>query len=185
MRRGKRRGIQGLYIRLIGDPVPVVVAFTKADLDFPHISESENRNYQYQDRTRTRAYAQCEQLCRSLFRREAGDVPAELVSGEHLTLFGFALVSHHSFPVTPQYGVLINNLVVTTHNSIMGFRTTTPSFQWSSRGAEQRITPTRLVWPVALRASRDIAIQASIEYVVPLSTLISFICFGFQYRTIS
>ena len=184
MRRGKRRGIQGLYIRLIRDPVPAVVAFTKADLDFPHISESENRNYQYQDRTRIRAYAQREQLCCSLFRWEAGDVPAELVSGEYLTLFGFALVSHHSFPVMPQYGVLINNLIVTTHKSIMGFRTTTP-FQWSSRGAEQRITPTRLVWPVALRASRDITIQASIEYVVLLSTLISFICFDFQYRTIS
>jgi hypothetical protein len=84
MRRGKRSDFQGLYNRLIGDSVPVVVAFTKSDLAFPHISGSESGHYQYQDRTRTRAYAQCEQLCRSLFRREARDVPAELVSGDYI-----------------------------------------------------------------------------------------------------
>jgi hypothetical protein len=83
MRRGKRSHLEGLYNRLIGDSVPVVVAFTKSDLAFPHISGSESGHYQSRDRTRTRAYAQCEQLCRSLFRREARDVPAELVSGEY------------------------------------------------------------------------------------------------------
>jgi len=67
---------------LIADSVPVVVAFTKSDLAFPHISGSES-GHQYQDRTRTRAYAQGEQLCRSLFRKEARDVPAELVSGNY------------------------------------------------------------------------------------------------------
>jgi len=103
---------------------PVVVAFTKSDLAFPHISGSESGHYQYQDRTRTRAYAQCEQLCRSLFRREARDVPAELVS------------------VMPQYA---------------------PSSRSSSQGAKPRIAPAPLVWSVALRASRDITIQTSIE----------------------
>ena len=83
MRRGKRRDFQGLYNRLIRDSVPVVVAFTKSDLTFPHISGSESGQYRFQDRTRTRAYAQCEQLCRSLFRKEARDVPAELVSGDY------------------------------------------------------------------------------------------------------
>jgi hypothetical protein len=67
----------------MGESAPVVVAFTKSDLAYPHISGSESGHYQYQDRTRTRAYAQCEQLCRSLFRREARDVPAELVSGNY------------------------------------------------------------------------------------------------------
>ena len=83
MRRGKRREIQDLYIRLIGDLVPVVVAFTKSDLAYPHISGSESGNYQYRDRTRTRAYTQCNELCRSLFRRDSRDVPAELVSGDY------------------------------------------------------------------------------------------------------
>ncbi|KAI0275763.1 hypothetical protein BGY98DRAFT_39102 [Russula aff. rugulosa BPL654] len=124
--------------------VPVVVAFTKSDLAFPHISGSESGHYQYQDRTRTRAYAQCEQLCSSLFRREAGDVPAELVS------------------VMPQYGALINNLIVTTDRFLMGSGTV-PSSQWSSKGAKPRIAPAPLAWSVALRASRDITIQASIE----------------------
>jgi hypothetical protein len=83
MRRGKCGDFQVLYHRLTGDSVPVVVAFTKSDLAFPYISGSESGHYRYQDRTRTRAYAQCEQLCRSLFRSEARDVPAELVSGDY------------------------------------------------------------------------------------------------------
>ena len=83
MRRGRPSHFQGLPIRLIGKSAPVVVAFTKSDLAFPHISGSESGQSQYLDRTRTRAYAQCEQLCRSLFRREAWDVPAELVSGDY------------------------------------------------------------------------------------------------------
>ena len=83
MRRGERSENRGLYIRLIGGLAPVVIAFTKSDLAFPHISGSESGHYQYQDRTRTKAYTQCEQLCRSLFRREARDVPAELVSGDY------------------------------------------------------------------------------------------------------
>ncbi len=91
---------------------------------------------------------------------------------------------HRLFTVMPQYSALINNLIVTTDIFIMGFRTT-PSLRWSSRTFEQRITPTRLAWPVALRVSRDIIIQASIEYVVSLSTRIPSICFVFQYRTIS
>ena len=50
---------------------------------FPHISEGPKVDIiGTRTETRTRAYAQCEiKLCRSLFRREAKDVPAELVSG--------------------------------------------------------------------------------------------------------
>ncbi|KAI0272993.1 hypothetical protein BGY98DRAFT_1099662 [Russula aff. rugulosa BPL654] len=114
---------------------PVVVAFTKSDLAFPLISGSERGHYQYQDQTKTRAYAQ-----------EARDVPAELVS------------------VMPQYGALFNNLIVTTDRFMMGSGTD-PSSPWSSKGATRkpRITPEPLAWSVALRASRDITIQASIE----------------------
>ena len=84
MRRGKRILIPGLNIQLIKDSVPVVVAFTKSDLAFPHITGSDGGNSQYQDRARSRSYAQCEQLCRPLFRREPRDVPAELVSGDYI-----------------------------------------------------------------------------------------------------
>ena len=82
MKRGKRIQIQGLYIRLIRDSAPVIVAFTKCDLSFPQIW-SESENSEYRDRARSRAYAQCEQLCRPLFRGEPGGVPAELVSGDY------------------------------------------------------------------------------------------------------
>jgi hypothetical protein len=86
MRRGKRIQTRCLNIRLIGGSVPVVVAFTKSDASFPQITGSESGS-SHQDRTRSRAYAQCDQLCRPLFRREPRDVPAELVSGDYsLTL---------------------------------------------------------------------------------------------------
>ncbi|KAH9998788.1 hypothetical protein BJV77DRAFT_1064755 [Russula vinacea] len=125
--------------------VPVVVAFTKSDLAFPRITGSDGGNSQYQDRARSRAYAQCEQLCRPLFRREPRDVPAELVS------------------VAPQYGALINNLIVTTDQFIMSSRTTNRSSRSSSQGTKPRIAPAPLAWSVALRSSRDITIKASIE----------------------
>ena len=91
MKKGKRIQIQSLYIRLTGSSVPVVVAFTKSDESFPQITGSESGSSQYQDRTRFRAYAQCEQLCRPLFRTEPRDVPAELVSGDYSLLVRMAL----------------------------------------------------------------------------------------------
>ena len=75
----------------MGDSVPVIVAFTKSDLSFPQLTGSESGSSQYRDRTRSRAYAQREQLCRSLFRREPRDVPAELVSGDYSVLLRMAV----------------------------------------------------------------------------------------------
>jgi hypothetical protein len=72
---------------------------------------------------------------------------------------------HHLFAVVPQYGALINNLILTTDRCIMGSHTTLSSLS-SSQGTKPRIARAPLVWSVALRASRDITIQASIEYVV-------------------
>ena len=80
--------------------------------------------------------------------------------------------------VVPQYGALINNLIVTTDRFIMGSRTASnPSSRSSSQGTKPRIAPAPLAWSVALRSSRDITIQASIEYVICLPTLIPFIHF--------
>ena len=77
----------------------------------------------------------------------------------------------------PQFGALLNNLIMTTDQFIMGSRTASAlSAQSSSQGTGRRISPIPLAWSVALRVSRDIAIQASIEYVVSLPTFISFIC---------
>ena len=64
---------------------------------------------------------------------------------------------------------------MTTDRFMMGWRTVSTSAS-SSQGAMPRTAPVPLVWSVALRASRDITIQASIEYVVCLPTSISFIC---------
>jgi hypothetical protein len=74
----------------MGDTVPVVVVFTKSDMAYPQITGSESGNFQYH-RARSKAYAQCEQLCRPLFRREPRDVPAELASGDYSLLLGMAL----------------------------------------------------------------------------------------------
>ena len=95
------------------------------------------------------------------------------------TLSGKSLERRRLFEVIPQYGALINNLIVTTDRFILGSRTA-PSPRSSSQKAKPRIAPVPLAWSVALRASMDITIQASIEYVVCLSTIISFICFGSQ-----
>ena len=75
----------------------------------------------------------------------------------------------------PQYGALINDLIVMTDRFVMGRRASTPSARSSSKGTNFRTASTPLAWSVALRASRDITIQASIEYVVYLPTLIQFI----------
>jgi len=98
------------------------------------------------------------------------------------TLFGMTLGHHHLPAVMPQYGALINNLIITTDRLIMGSYTT-PSSLSSSQGTKPRIAPAALAWSIALRASQDITIQASIEYVVYLPTHMSFICFGFQNWT--
>ncbi|KAI9459745.1 hypothetical protein F5148DRAFT_1218621 [Russula earlei] len=120
--------------------LPVVVAFTKFDL----VVSPEG----YSESARTSAYAQCEELSRSLFRKEPRDVPAEIVS------------------VYPQYLDLIGNLVVTTDRTHHGLACwPLPLLPGGSnvQGAKPRIAPAPLVWSVALRASQDISIQASIE----------------------
>ena len=93
-------------------------------------------------------------------------------------VFGMTLGPYHLFAVIPRFNALINNLAVTTDRFIMGSRTA--SSRSSSQGARSRIAPGPLTWSVALRASQDITIQASIEYVVWLPNFISFICFCSQ-----
>ena len=95
------------------------------------------------------------------------------------TVFGMTLGPHHLFAVIPQYSALINNLIVTTDRFIMD-SCAAPSSRSSSQEMKPRIAPAPLAWSVALRTSRDITMQASIEYVVCLSTLISFIYFASQ-----
>ena len=64
--------ISDLHTRLTRDLVPIVVAFTK----FDQAVAIEGGNFM-----RTDALTRIEQSCRSLFRRELGDVPEEIVSG--------------------------------------------------------------------------------------------------------
>jgi hypothetical protein len=75
----------------------------------------------------------------------------------------------------PQYGALINNLIVTTDRFITGSSTASASSSRLSSRVKPRIAPVPLAWSVALGASQDITItiHASIEYVVCLSRFIS------------
>jgi hypothetical protein len=90
----------------------------------------------------------------------------------------------HSFTVVPQFGALINNLIVTTDKSIKGMRT--PDLRgpavWPDLLAQRSTqwTAVSRAWSMALRTSPEIVIQASIEYVVCLLTLILFICLVFR-----
>jgi len=72
MRRGICVLIRGSHIRLIRGSAPVIVAFTKFDQAVAIEGGSS---------ARTSARARIDQSCRSLFRREPRDVPAEIVSG--------------------------------------------------------------------------------------------------------
>jgi len=70
MRRGICASIRGSHIQLIRGPVPVLVAFTK----FDQVVVLEGGSS-------ATSSARVDQSCRSLFRRESRDVPAEIVSG--------------------------------------------------------------------------------------------------------
>ena len=87
-------------------------------------------------------------------------------SSQVINIFSSKWLFETLFAAEPQFGGLINNLIMTTDRLIMGSRTVSISARSSSQGAKRRIAPASLVWSVALRASRDIKIQASIEYVV-------------------
>ena len=82
MSRGKRICIQDLYSQLTRDPVPVIVAFTK----FDQVVALEGGSS-----ARTDARTQFEESCRSLFRKEPRDVPAEMVSGSCSLFSGILL----------------------------------------------------------------------------------------------
>jgi hypothetical protein len=65
--------------------VPVIVAFTKFELLVSRLLiDSGSGDTPHRERARNDAYAQCEQLCRSLFGREPRDVPAEIISSSSL-----------------------------------------------------------------------------------------------------
>ncbi|KAI9459743.1 hypothetical protein F5148DRAFT_275688 [Russula earlei] len=129
---------EGVEVILGMRGVAVLVAFAKFDLVVSPEGCSES--------ARARAYAHLEESSRSLFRREPKDIPAEIVS------------------VNPQFRELIGNLVVTTDRFITGSRVSSNLYPRSRvQGTNSRIVPAPLVWSIALRVSRDIAIQASIE----------------------
>jgi hypothetical protein len=124
---------------------------------------------------RSRAYAQCEQLYRPIFHREPKDVLAELVSGEHSRL-GMAQSLHLSAAmpqIPPQYGTLIDHLTNSSWVRVLLQNLLRLVRRRVHKGTKPRITPAPLAWSVALRASRETTIQASIEYIVCLQTLLT------------
>lgn len=130
---------------------------------------------------RTDAYTWIEQSCHSLFHRELGDMPAEIILGTCFLVSRMALRSLHVFKVRSPFRDLINNLVVTMDRFLTGSHTTSANYsQPSAQYTEPLIAPIPLVWSVALRVNWDIFIQASIEYVVIVPNFISFICLSFQ-----
>ena len=89
---GEHVCIKNLWIQLMEDLVPVVVAITKFDVVVHQILfESEGGNSQYLGRARVRAYTQCEQSFHSLFHRELRDVPAVILSGNCYIFHGVLL----------------------------------------------------------------------------------------------
>ena len=168
MRGGEHARIQYLCIQLMQDLVPVVVAITKFDVVVDQVLfEFEGGNSQYLERARARAYTQCEQICRSLFCRELRDVPAVILSGNCSFSMMCSLDIFHLCVVKSQFHDLVDDLIVTTDRLIMDSRPpSTSSARSSVRGTKGRIAPVPLMWSAALRVSRDVIIQTSIEYVL-------------------
>jgi hypothetical protein len=128
--------------------VPLVIVFTKFDL------ASSNRN-DYEER------------CRSLF----GKVPAEIVS----SIYSFVCVVYKGcltplFPAQPMFRDLVNKLVAKTDGLIIAHSRNIPSASEAQR-THPRSSPVSLAWSVSQRASRDINVQAAIEYVTSLLLL--------------
>jgi len=82
MRRGNCALIRGSYIQLIRGSAPVIVALTK----FDQVVAIEGGSS-----AKSSARARVDQSCRSLFRREPRDVPAEIVSGIYPLYCGIML----------------------------------------------------------------------------------------------
>ncbi|KAI0293731.1 hypothetical protein B0F90DRAFT_1761003 [Multifurca ochricompacta] len=127
--------------------VPVIVVFTKFDMAVSQVLfNTRGDDSQRHESARAKAYAMYEDICRSLFGKDPGDVPTTIAS------------------VKPRFHNLIGELIVMADRSVTDSRTVpVPSVRSGAHRAKPRIDPVHLAWSAALRASYDITIQASIE----------------------
>jgi hypothetical protein len=131
--------------------VPFVIVFTKFDL-VPNASSS---------------HSGYEVRCRSLFR----NVPADIVS----SIYSFVCVACKGcltplFPAQPKFHDLINKLVATTDGVIIA-HSRNMSAPSEAQRTQSRLSLVSLAWSVSQRASRDINVQAAIEWVTSLLLL--------------
>ncbi|KAH8994195.1 hypothetical protein EDB92DRAFT_1944025 [Lactarius akahatsu] len=119
--------------------VPVILVLTKFDMIVREICG----DVQEDEHARARVFAMCEDSCRRLFNKDLRDVPVEIVSEK------------------PRYVDLIERLVVTTDRFIMG--APGPLMGFGNQGEQSRVSAVPLAWSAALRVSRGIIIQTSIE----------------------
>ncbi|KAF8262935.1 hypothetical protein EI94DRAFT_1742200 [Lactarius quietus] len=123
--------------------VPVILVLTKFDMVVSDIlSKVSSDNAEL---AKVTALQMCEDSCRRHFDKGLREMPAEIVSWE------------------PEFGDLVEKLVVTTDGFIPGPRDPSAGFQVGVQGEWQRISAERLVWSAALRVCRDIVVDASIE----------------------
>ncbi|KAH8994220.1 hypothetical protein EDB92DRAFT_1944104 [Lactarius akahatsu] len=127
--------------------VPVVLVFTKFDMVVSKVLFDIPRgDAQPHERAKAQALKMLEESCHRLFHRDSRVVP---VSG-----------TYSLYVQKPRHADLVENLVVATDRGILG--SSGPSTRFGVR-EKSRVNAVPLAWSAALRASRDIAVKASIE----------------------
>lgn len=146
--------------------VPVVLVFTKFDeivtKVLSDIRGSDSR-YDYES-ARSTAHTIFEGSCRSLFRRNPKEVPAEVVSSNHSFVFATqkACLTPWPFLVGPRFIDLIDKLVTKTNVVINAHSHHARALS----EAQLRMSLVSLAWSVSQRASCDVTIRAVIECVI-------------------
>ncbi|KAI9439394.1 hypothetical protein BJY52DRAFT_1217284 [Lactarius psammicola] len=121
--------------------VPVVLVLTKFDIVVSKVLFDIPRDdAQPHERAKVKALEMYEESCRHLFHKDSRVLP----------------VSER-----PRYADLVEKLVVVTDRCILG--SPGPSAGFGVPGEKSRVNAVPLAWSAALRASRDIIVQTSIE----------------------
>ncbi|KAH9051692.1 hypothetical protein EDB87DRAFT_1693951 [Lactarius vividus] len=126
--------------------VPVVLVLTKFDVVVSKVLvDIPPDEAQPRERAKAKALEMFEESCHRLFHKDSRVVP---VSG-----------AYSLYLQKPRHADLVENLVVATDRCILG--SSGPSTRFGVR-EKSRVDAVPLAWSTALRASRDIAVKASI-----------------------
>ena len=144
--------------------MPVVLVFTKFDrLVSQVLFDTPGSDSQHHERAKDRAQGMCEESYRRLLLK---NVPAEIVSStcSTVSVAWKGCLTPLVIAGNSEFSNLIDKLIVTTRRLLPEPRVAVAPSE--TQNAKLRLpSPVPLAWSVAQRASRNVIIEASIEYV--------------------